>query len=319
MSISKAQLDAAHLSLDAATSILLVSHVRPDGDAICSLLAMALGLEAKNKRVQMLLEDGSMSVFNHLEGNGRIVRKATGKPDLVVALDAAAQDRLGGDTAALEKINICIDHHVTNTRFGEINLVDEGSVATCAILAEHFPALGLEISLPVAEALLTGILTDTLGFRTSNMSPKALRLAADLMERGADLPKLYQQGLMARSFEAMRYWGAGLSSLQRDGDLVWATLSLADRKAANYPGNDDAELVNNLSVIDDAAVTVLLIEQSDDEAKVSWRSRGEHDVSQIAIHFGGGGHKAAAGASVQGSLDAVTEKVLRTTKDMLEL
>lgn len=316
MSITQEQLSAARQRLDVATKILLVSHVRPDGDAICSLLGMGLALEAKGKQVQMLLNDGTMSGFKHLEGNDRIARKVEGKPDVVIAVDAAAQDRMGDAVTDLT-VDICIDHHVTNTRFGEINLIDEESVATCAILAEHFPALGLEISPSVAEALLTGILTDTIGFRTSNMSPKALRIAADLMEKGANLPDLYQNGLMTRSFEAMRYWGAGLSSLQREGQMVWATLSMEDRKAAKYPGNDDAELVNNLSVINDASITVLFIEQSREEVKISWRSRGQHDVSKVAAQFGGGGHKAAAGASVQGSLEAVTKQVLAATKESL--
>ena len=236
----------------------------------------------------------------------------------MISLASAARDRLGaaiGDRA----VDINLDHHVTNTEFAVINLVDAQSVAACAVLAEHFPALGLDISPAVAEVLMVGMLTDTLGFRTSNMNPKALRLAADLMEAGADLAKLYHRSLSQRSFEALRYWGAGLSHLQREDGLVWATLSLDDRKAARYPGNDDAELVNVMSTVEDAQLVVLFVQQSSDEVKISWRSEGHYDVSQIASQFGGGGHKPAAGAQVSGSLEEAVEKVLAATRQTMGL
>ncbi|QYK51035.1 MAG: DHH family phosphoesterase [Anaerolineales bacterium] len=300
--------------LRAAQRVLVTSHVRPDGDAIASVLAMGLALQAQGKQVQMVLADGAPADFKHLHGWADVVRTAQGPVDLVITVDAATQDRCGEALSSFPKVDINIDHHISNNNYADLNLVDPASVATCALLAEHFPALGLDFSPGVIDALLTGILTDTMGFRTSNMTPKALRLSADLVEKGADLPALYERALLRRSFQAMRYWGAGLTSLQQEGGLVWGTLSLADRQAVGYPGNDDAELVNNISMIEGAAITVLFVEQADQQVKISWRSQGGHDVSRIAAQFGGGGHTAAAGAVVNGSLAQAHERVLAATR-----
>jgi phosphoesterase RecJ-like protein len=140
--------------------------------------------------------------------------------------------------------DVNIDHHPTNTAFGRYNLVDDSAVATAEILGQYLPKYGYPITEEVADALLFGMITDTLGFRTNNMTPRAMRTTAALMDAGGDLPGLYQKGLLNRSYAAARFWGAGLSSLQREGKLIWATLSLHDRIAAGYPGRDDADLIN---------------------------------------------------------------------------
>ncbi len=190
-------------------------------------------------------------------------------------------------------------------------------MATSAILAERLPVWGFDVSESVASALLTGVVSDSLGFRTSNTTAQSLRLAADLMETGANLPDLYTRALIRRSFSAALYWGEGLTRLQRDGRLIWTHLTLIDREKANYPGNDDADLVNVLSAIDEADVAVLFIEQKGGRTKVSWRSIPGIDVSQIAFSFGGGGHAAAAGADIIGNLEEVELKVLEATRSLL--
>ena len=316
--MDKALLEQVRQRIEAAQRVLITSHVRPDGDAVCSVLALGLALQEQGKAVQMVLSDGVPSDYHHLQGVEQVARTAKGGVDLVIALDAADQDRSGEVTRDFPAVDINIDHHVTNTKFAAINLIDPAAVATTAILAEHFPALGLPFTPAIVDALLTGILTDTLGFRTSNMTPKALRIAADLVEKGADLPMLYERSLLRRSYAALRYWGAGLSKLQREGDLVWTTLTLADRKAAAYPGNDDAELINNISIVEGAAITLLFIEQADKQVKISWRSQGDRDVSQLAAQFGGGGHPAAAGALLSGSMEEVQARVLQATLSYLQ-
>ena len=304
--------------LEGAQRILIASHVRPDGDAVCSVLGLGLALQTQGKQVQMVLADGVPAGFEHLTGVEQIVRRAASPVDLVVSVDAAAPDRMGGALSGFSQADINIDHHVTNTRFATINIIDPGSVATCAMLAEAFPELGLSFSPAVVDALLTGLLTDTMGLHTSNMNPQALRIAADLVEKGADLPMLYERALLRRSFEALRYWGAGLSKLQREGGLVWTSLSLAERKASGYTANDDAELVNNVAFVAGAVIVVLFIEQVNNEVKISWRSQGDVDVSKIAAQFAGGGHVPAAGAVVQGSLEEVQHRVLQATRAVLQ-
>ncbi len=308
--------------LQEAHSILVVSHIRPDGDAIGSLLGLGLALQEAGKDVQMVLSDKLPAGFRHLPGSDKVRAKAEGTFDLTVAVDCSDLSRVGdalkvrngsGEEMCLAP-DINIDHHVTNLRFARYNLVESEAAATSEMLARHITKLGLNLSKPVAEAFLTGILTDTLGFRTSNMSPRVLRAAADLMETGANLPDLYRYALMSRSFNAARYWGAGLTRLQRDGPIVWATLTLDDRKQASYPGRDDADLINVVSSIDDAEVSLVFVEQNHDSVKVSWRAQPGYDVSQVAMKFGGGGHKVAAGADIPGALPDVQLKVLEATR-----
>jgi phosphoesterase RecJ-like protein len=216
--------------------------------------------------------------------------------------------------------DINIDHHITNERFGKLNLIEGEEVATSAILTNHLPEWGLEITKPVAAALLTGIITDTLGFRTANVTPECMRQAAALMETGVDMPEIYMRGLIRRSYEATRYWGAGLSKLDRRNGMVWSTLTLEDRKTAGYSGNDDADLINTISAVDGFKVGMIFVEQHDNKVKVSWRALEKGvDVSTVAKHFGGGGHAAAAGADIPGSLSEVQPEVLKVTHERLGL
>jgi phosphoesterase RecJ-like protein len=307
-----------------AKRILVVSHIRPDGDAVGSLLGLGLALQASGKEVQMVLSDKLPAGFRHLPGSEQVRVKAEGVFDLVVALDCSDLARIGEaltlpaavSGSSTRPVDINIDHHFTNLRFGAYNLVESDAAATSEIIAQHLSEFGLSLSQPVAETLLTGILTDTLGFCTSNMSPNVLRVAANLMEAGANLPDLYHNALMSRSFDAARYWGAGLSRLQREGPIVWAALTLEDRHTVGYPGRDDADLINVISSIDDAEVSLVFIEQNHATVKVSWRAQPGYDVSLIALRFGGGGHKSAAGAEIPGALQEVQKKVIEATRSL---
>ncbi|MGE5252288.1 MAG: DHH family phosphoesterase [Bacteroidota bacterium] len=303
-----------------AEKIVIASHVRPDGDAIGSLLALGLALQDGGKHVQMVLVDGVSASFRHLAGSDQIRRAPEGDHDTFITVDCADFKRVGKIFQDFGQPDINIDHHVTNERFGRLNLIEPEEVATSAILTRHLPEWGLTITRPIAEALLTGIITDTLGFRTSNTTPEALRQAATLMEAGADMPELYMRGLVRRSFPSARYWGAGLSSLERKHGIVWGTLTVEDRKKAGYTGNDDADLINIISAIDSSKVGMIFVEQTDNHVKISWRALEPGiDVSPIAKHFGGGGHAAAAGADIPGKLADIQPLVLKTTREMLGL
>jgi phosphoesterase RecJ-like protein len=299
-----------------AQQISIVSHVRPDGDAVSSILGLGMALQAAGKNVQMVLADGVPTPFRYLPGSDQIKYRIKGTPDLVIVCDCSDLVRTGNALGDL-KPHLNIDHHVTNLLFADINLVETAAVATAAILTSHMAEWGLAFSEEIASCLLTGLIADSLGFRTSNMNPQALRLAADLMERGANLPDLYYKALVRRSFEAARFWGTGLEHLQRDGRLVWTTLRLDDRKTAQYPGNDDADLVNMISTIEDGDIVIMFVEQKEGRVKISWRAQPGWDVSRLALQFGGGGHPAAAGAEVKGTVEEVQEKVLQATRTLL--
>lgn len=305
--------------LNKANNIVIASHVRPDGDAIGSLLGLGLALKNAGKTVQMVLVDGVAS-FKYLEGSEFVVREPKEGFDTFITVDCADFKRVGKVFENFSPPDVNIDHHKTNENFGKLNLIEADEVATAAILANYLPKWGYEITKPIAAALLTGIVTDTLGFRTSNTNPSALRLSAQLMETGVDLSNLYMRSLVQKSFPAAKYWGAGLSGLEQKNGIVWATLTLADRKKAGYGGNDDADLINIISAIDGNKVGMIFVEQSDSHVKISWRALADGvDVSKVAKHFQGGGHAAAAGADIPGELNEVKSIVLKATREMLSL
>ena len=317
MTLDQELMRAIRRDLETRKRILLVSHIRPDGDAIGSLLGFGLALQAAGKQVDMAMADGVPANFRFLEGSDQVLTRPRGTYDWVCVLDSSDLERVGPALNGLGMPDLNVDHHPTNLNFARMNLVDIHAVATAEIIAGLLSELDLPLPLPVASALLTGLITDTIGFRTANMTPKALRLAAEMMEIGANLPDIYHQTLVGRSFEAIRFWGAGLSKAQRDGRMVWTSLSLEDRAEAKYPGRDDADLVNVLSAVDGVDVALIFVEQPHGSVKVSWRSRPGFDVSQIAMRFGGGGHAAASGAELTGSLPEVQAKVLEATSPII--
>jgi bifunctional oligoribonuclease and PAP phosphatase NrnA len=270
--------------------------------------------------VQMVLVDGVSSSFRHLEGSELIVRGPTGEHDTLITVDCADFKRVGKAFENFAPPDINIDHHKTNELFGKLNLIEPDEVATAAILTNHLPEWGYKITRPIAAALLTGIVTDTLGFRTSNTNASALRQCAALMETGVDLADLYMKSLVKKTFPAARYWGAGLSRLEQKNGMVWAALTIEDRKRAGYGGNDDADLINMISAIEGNKVGMVFVEQPDQHVKISWRAlQPGIDVSQVAKYFKGGGHAAAAGADIPGTLAEVQPLVLKTTQEMLSI
>jgi bifunctional oligoribonuclease and PAP phosphatase NrnA len=308
--------------LQGAERALIVSHIRPDGDAVGSLLGLGLALEEIGKYVQMVLEDGVPVGFRHLEGSERIRKCAEGVFDLVITVDASDIERIGetlqnvqrSDNADGSIPDINIDHHITNLNFARHNLVITDAAATAEIIANHLKFFGLPLTQPIASALLTGIITDTLGFRTVNMAPQVLHTVADLMEAGADLPSLYNNALHNRSLLTARLWGVGLSKLRQDGPIVWTSLTRKDRQAIGYPGRDDGDLINFVSSIEEAIIAMVFVEQNNGTVKVSLRAQSGLDVSKVAQKFGGGGHKAAAGAQIDGTLEEVQERVLQAAR-----
>jgi phosphoesterase RecJ-like protein len=295
-----------------ALSVLITAHIRPDGDAIGSVLGLGLALREKGKQVNIVLKDGIPVSFRHLPGADSIKRKPEGEFDLRVVLDCSDLLRTG-DVMDGHEVDINIDHHITNLNFAKLNFVDAEASATSIILAENLKKWGLSIDANIAKALLTGIVSDTIGFRTPNVTPNTLRIAADLMEYGPNLSDLYTRALVRRSVEAVKYWGAGLSSIEKRGRMVIGTLTLEDRKRVGYPGNDDADLINIMSNLDGIDVTVLFVEQLAGRVKVSWRAQPGLDISKLALSLGGGGHPAAAGVELTGTLAEVQARVIQST------
>lgn len=300
-------------ALRKAERFLLVTHIRPDGDAIGSLLGLGLALKEAGKSVVMALDDQVPLQFRHLQGSELIKRDIDRDYDVAISLDCSDKSRLGRFGREDMEWDINIDHHITNDGYAKINLIDTEAVATAEIIATNIEEWGFQISKGIADALLMGILTDTIGFRTYNMRSDVLRLAAKLMDVGANLPELYARNVYQKSFEAVKMWGSGLSRLQRKDGLVWTVITNEDRSLAGYPGRDDADMINLLTAIEDAKVSVVFVEQPNGKVKVSWRAVPGVDVSQVASQFGGGGHPAAAGAELSGKIQDLFQVVLEKT------
>jgi phosphoesterase RecJ-like protein len=299
-------------------TVLLLTHQRPDGDALGSMLGLGHMLRVAGKRTYPVLAEGISSVFRYLPGAGEIRAELPPAFDISILVDCADSERISiPEGTTTRPPDLIIDHHVTNERFGGVNLVDPEATATAELITDLAGDLGLSIPPEAAMCLLAGVITDTLGFRTPNTGLHTLDVVQRLMRSGGTLPETIERSLHRRSFAAARYWGAGLSRLERDGDIVWTSLTLEDRRAAGYPGRDDADLVNILTSIDGPVVAVIFIEQDGGKIKVSWRVVSGLDVTSLAISFGGGGHPAASGANIEGSLEEISRNVLARTKEWL--
>jgi phosphoesterase RecJ-like protein len=200
-----------------------------------------------------------------------------------------------------------------------VNIVRPEAAATAEVLYDFATAAGYPIDAAVATCFLTGLVTDTVGFRTENVTPEVLRLAARLVEAGAPLTEVYDRGLNRRSVAAARYWGRGLISLGWDDGIAWASLTAADRRAAGYSGTDDADLINLLTTLDGAEIALVFVEQPGGKVKVSWRSAAGVDVASLAQAFGGGGHEPAAGAMIEGEIEEVRTRVLHAARSFLRM
>jgi len=308
--VAETTIEKARAALHAAQQVIILSHERPDGDAIGSLLALTLSLERAGKNVTPVLLEGVPSRFRFLPGADKVTSKIPGNGDLLILVDAADLQRTGFPVETLPRQpDINIDHHPTNTDYAEINIVNHKAPATTEILFDVIPQLGLEIDTDIATNLMTGLITDTIGFRTDSVTPRTLEIASELIARA----------LNERSFVSVQYWGKGLNRLERENGILWTSLTIEDRKAVGYPGSDDADLVNLLATIEGIQVVMIFIEQTGGKVKVSWRSRPGVDVAAIAFSFGGGGHEQAAGATIEGDMQDVQERVLTATRGTIPL
>lgn len=318
MILAQNELELLQRKINGAETVAVVSHERPDGDAIGSLLSLVTALRQKGKQASAHLVGGLPGRYDFLPGASSVSETLPSSADLWIFVDSSDAGRSGFPAELLpETIDIQVDHHPTNTGFAGVNVVDAEAASTTQILYDLLPGLGFEINTEVATNLLVGLVTDTIGFRTNNVTPKVLEIAADLMRMGASLAEIYEKVLTERRFVDVHYWGKGLTKIERQNGLVWTSLTLNDRREVGYPGSDDADLVNILSSVEGADIAVVFVEQSESSVKVSWRSTPEYDVSQTAFSFGGGGHKQAAGATINGTLAEVQKQVLAATEALL--
>ena len=316
--VAPADVQAARELIAASTRVLVIAHVSPDGDAVGALLGLGLVLRAAGKEVALACDDPVPDTFRFLPAADGVVQTPSGTFDLAIAVDISDKARMGAIGANLGRPpDLLIDHHLTNPGFARINLLEVEAASTCELITRLLEPLGLPLDAPAATCLLTGILTDTIGFRTSNTTPLTLGAAQKLMTAGAPLSTLHRLVLSRRSFEAVRLWAEGLARLRLEDGVVWATLPLKSRRAAGYGGNGDADLIDILTTVRDADVAIVFSERPDGTVKVSWRSAPDINVAELARRFGGGGHAPAAGAEVDGPLAEAEKRIVAATKALI--
>src|SRR6266508_1291641 len=301
---------------------LVTTHETPDGDALGSMLALHLALEQLGKDSSMYLAGDAPLPgeykFMPLDGVGRHLPDDCGARTLF-AVDCANESRIGPDPEILAQAPFVlnVDHHHDNTCFGNVNLVVPDASSTGEVLADLFELLGVEITPEIAEALYIAVVTDTGRFQYTNTSPKAMRLAAYLIERGADVHKVFQGVYESVEFAKLKLLARALEHAQvyEGGRVVVSYLARDDFSAVSAPEPYAEGIIDYLRAVQGADMSVLIREppRRDGPARrVSLRaSVDELDVSAIARKSGGGGHRQAAGFSSEASIEEITDFVRR--------
>jgi phosphoesterase RecJ-like protein len=292
-----------------ADAILVTTHLDPDGDALGSLAAFGQMLYKLGKRPTLAVEGGGLRRFNYLPLARDIRAGLTSADsfDLMIALDCGDLDRVGTIWREMRPPHppiLNIDHHITNTRFGRWNLVAPACSSTAELLHHLFVHLEWPISDTIANSLLTGIVTDTLSFRTSNTTPTTLTAVADLMRRGADLYGVTQLALTRQPLATLWLLQSGLSGLRCEEEVIWTVISREALARSEMESSGATGLVTMLSNVEEARIAAVLTEEQDGRVKVSLRSRSPYDVAMVATRLGGGGHPQAAGCTLPGPLAA---------------
>jgi phosphoesterase RecJ-like protein len=310
-------------ALNEAAEICLACHVRPDGDALGSMLAVAHALRARGpaERPPGSAPARIVASFGDLPFEvPRILRFLPGadllsppdlfpqRPQVMVTFDTASADRLGlleASAAAAEEL-IVVDHHASNTRFGTVNLIDQAAAATAVLACDLIDRLGVEISRDIALGLYAGLVTDTGSFRYSATSPWVHQLAARLLQTGVE-PGVVAYELWDRApfgFLGVLSAALGRAQLERSGagghGLVWTTVTRGDRATRGLPFEVAESIIDVVRRADEADVAVVLKEDDDGNWQVSARSKGKVDVARACAALGGGGHSLAAGFTARG-------------------
>jgi phosphoesterase RecJ-like protein len=302
--------------------ILCVSHVSPDGDAYGSLLGMGLLLRHLGKEPVLAMHDRTPREFQSLPGASEILgpTQVASDYDLIMVLDTSSLDRMGSVYKAEQHSGIpmiVIDHHITNTYFGAINWVAPEYAATCQMLVALADALAIPLTGSLAECLLTGVVTDTLCFRTSNTTVEVLEVGARLMRGGGDLLNITQRLLNQRSFGLFKLWGQVLSHVQLEEGVIWTTISRQEIRRAGDQTND-GQLSSTLITANEADMSATFMEKKDNQGRLlvecSFRARPGFDVAAVALGLGGGGHPAASGCTLPGTAVEVAASVVPLLK-----
>ena len=306
-----------------AESIVILAHETPDGDAIGSCLAMNVALKKLGKNPDVIIKEVPR-IFDFLPNRNEVkISSEIQKYDLAISLDCADLKRLvGSEYFENAKKTIVIDHHSSNKMYGDINFVNPVAPACCQILIGMFEYFDIPIDKELGTCILTGIITDTGGFRYSGVTPETFEFTAELLEKGVNVSDIYRRVLETKTkanFELMRRTIDRMEFLE-DGKVTFTYITSKDLKEVDAKIGDHEGLVEIGRDVEGVEVSVFIRQKDEEENtyKISMRSNDYVNVSDVCMMFGGGGHEKAAGAVIQGDIEQVKQKIMKEIKKVLK-
>lgn len=299
-------------------NIVIMGHVSPDGDTVGAGLAFTLAIEKKypDKKIDFILQDSVPSNMKFLKQINKIKSKELkgNNYDLAIFVDSATLQRVGeiGEIAKdIYKINI--DHHISNSRYGDLNIIDGHISSTSELLYDIIKELDMDMDEEIAEALYLGIINDTGNFSHSNVTKNTFKVASELIELGADNNKIVNEFFKTKSYQRIKILGKALSEMKfnKEKKLVYFFLPYAFLKEVGASKEDTEGVVEEILNFSESEVSLFLREEKNGEIKGSMRSKRDKDVNKIANIFGGGGHIKAAGFSTNLCVNEIIEVVLK--------
>ena len=316
---SQVELDKLINVISSANNIGIFTHKSPDGDAIGSALALYLGLKQLKKDVDIITDDYSRS-FLFLSNLDKIQKEGAAKYQVCISLDCATRALLYDPTSSFDKADttICIDHHASNQFYANINYVEDKSPAACKTLIKILKLLGITITKEIGEALMTGIITDTGGFRYETVDDETFEFAAQMLDVGVNISNIYLRTFDTQTKAQFKLTTIATSRLKfmSKGRIAVTYITLDDIKKTNAQIGDHEGIVNIGRNVEGVIVSIFLREDREGY-KVSFRGNLDVDVSEIALIFGGGGHKKAAGCLIKSSLEEAIKKLVKATEQRL--
>jgi phosphoesterase RecJ-like protein len=306
--------------INKAKSIVILTHEVPDGDAIGSSLALYNGLKQIKKQVDVIIPEFSKT-YTFLPGTEEIKKESNNKYDLAIALDCGDIKRLNGFAKYFQDANckISIDHHGVNTMFGDYNFVNPAAPACAQILIIVLEALNIDINKEIGTCLLTGIITDTGGFKYPGVTAETFEFAAELLNRGVNVSNIYKKVLQTQSKQRFELTKKAMERLEflENGKITFTYITKKDEEEVLATNGDHEGIVEMGRDIEGVEVAIFLRE-TEEGYKISLRSNEYVNVSDVCLMFNGGGHIRAAGGLINLPLNEAKKRVVDECKKYLK-
>jgi len=316
-------IDRIAAGIRGSQTICVVGHIRPDGDCVGSQLGLTLALRNEGKKVHCWNEDGMPQKYEFLDSEKLFQKPKPGiKFDCVVATDAASFERLGavGACVGQRKLFLNIDHHESNTRYGDINWVSAREASTGELIYRLMKSAKWPITRPIADCLFTAVSTDTGSFQYATTRPGTYHVAGELVRRGANLAKICDEVYQSYPLSRVRLLRVLYSRfrLTHHNQIAYFWLKKSDLAHTGAASSDSEGLIDHIRAIAPVVVACVFEEIEPQLTRISLRSKSDDvNVNEIAAQFKGGGHQAAAGARIPGNPLSVQRRVLAAVKRAL--